>query len=104
MPEPPEDQPGQMHFWKQRGLGFMLTLEGIKPGKNKLKAIQNEKALNDVKTIRSFMGLGNFFRTHIKIFAVVAKPLFKLIWKNTKGAPCQNRPWTLSLTYEINWF
>jgi hypothetical protein len=50
-------------------LGFTLTPAGIKPGKNKVKAIKNAKPPTDVKTIRSFVGLCNFFRTHIKIFA-----------------------------------
>jgi hypothetical protein len=35
----------------------------------------------DVKTIRSFVGLCNFFRTHIKNFAIIAAPLFKLTRK-----------------------
>jgi hypothetical protein len=47
-------------------LGFTLTPEGIKPGENKLKAIKDAKPPTDVKTIRSFVGLCNFFRTHIK--------------------------------------
>jgi hypothetical protein len=59
-------------------LGFTLTLAGIKPGKNKLKAIKNAKPPSDVKTIRSFVGLCNFFRTHIKNFVINAAPLFKL--------------------------
>ena len=42
-------------------LGFTLTPEGIKPGKNKLKAIKDAKPPTDVKTIRSFVGLCNFF-------------------------------------------
>jgi hypothetical protein len=37
-------------------LGFTLTLEGIKPRKNKLKAIQGAKAPNDIKMICSFVG------------------------------------------------
>jgi hypothetical protein len=53
-------------------LGFTLTPEGIKPIKNKLRAIQTAKPPNDVKTIRSFVGLCNFFRMHIKDFAVIA--------------------------------
>jgi hypothetical protein len=38
-------------------LGFTLTPEGIKPGKNKLKAIKDAKLPTDVKTICSFVGL-----------------------------------------------
>jgi hypothetical protein len=70
-------------------LGFTLTPEGIKPSKNKLKAIETAKTPADVKTIRSFVGLCNFFRTHIKNFAIVAAPLFKLTRKDSgyKGGP-----------------
>jgi len=53
-------------------LGFTLTPEGIKPGKNKLKAIKEAKLPTDIKTIRSFVGLCNFFYTHIKNFAIIA--------------------------------
>jgi hypothetical protein len=70
-------------------LGFTLTPEGIKPGKNKLKAIKDAKPPTDVKTIRSFVGLCNFFRTHLKNFAIIATPLFKLTRKDSgyKGSP-----------------
>jgi hypothetical protein len=64
-------------------LFFTLTPEGIKLGKNKLKAIQTAKAPNDVKTIHSFVGLCNFFRMHIKDFAVIAALLFKLTQKDS---------------------
>jgi hypothetical protein len=59
-------------------LGFTLTPEGIKPGKAKLKTIQNAAPPDDVKGIRSFMGLCNFFRHHIQDFAIIPAPLFKL--------------------------
>jgi len=42
-------------------LGFMLTPEGIKPGRNKLQAIQDAQPPN-IKMVRSFVGLCNFFR------------------------------------------
>jgi Reverse transcriptase (RNA-dependent DNA polymerase) len=48
-------------------LGFTLTPEGIKLGKNKLKAIKDAKPPTDIKTIRLFAGLCNFFRTHIRL-------------------------------------
>jgi len=59
-------------------LGFTLT-----PGKDKLKAIKDAKLPTDVKTIRSFVGLCNFFRTHIKNFTIIAPPLFKLTRKDS---------------------
>jgi RNase H-like domain found in reverse transcriptase/Reverse transcriptase (RNA-dependent DNA polymerase) len=64
-------------------LGFTLTPEGIKPGKNKLKAIKDAKPPMDIKTIRSYLGLCNFFRTHIKDFELIAAPLFKLTRKDS---------------------
>jgi hypothetical protein len=70
-------------------LGYTLTPEGIKPGKNKLKAIKDAKPPTDLKTICSFVGLCNFFRTHIKNFAIIAAPLFCLTRKDSgyKGGP-----------------
>jgi hypothetical protein len=70
-------------------LGFTPTPEGMKQGKNILKAIQTAKAPADVKTIRSFVGLCNFFWTHIKDFTVIAAPLFRLTRKDSgyKGGP-----------------
>jgi hypothetical protein len=59
-------------------LGFTLTPDGIKPGEAKLKAIERATPPGDVKAIRSFKGLCNFFRNHIQAFAITAAPLFKL--------------------------
>jgi RNase H-like domain found in reverse transcriptase/Integrase zinc binding domain len=83
--ESPQDQPGEMRIWQQGSLlpGFTLTPDGIKPGKKKLKAIKDAKQPTDIKTIRSFVGLCKFFRTHIKDFALIAAPLFKLTRKDS---------------------
>jgi Reverse transcriptase (RNA-dependent DNA polymerase) len=62
-------------------LRFTLTPDGIKPGKNKLKTIKDAKLTSDIKTIRSFVGLCNFFLTHIKDFALIAAPHFQLTGK-----------------------
>jgi hypothetical protein len=56
----------------------MLTPEGIKPGRNKLQAIRDAQPPTNIKMVRSFVGLCNFFRTHIKDFAIIATPLFKV--------------------------
>jgi hypothetical protein len=50
-------------------LGFRLTPQGIKPGKDKLKAVEKAKIPATREEIKSFLGLCNFFRTHIKNFA-----------------------------------
>ncbi len=63
-------------------LRFTLTPLGIKPGKAKLKAIKSSEAPNDIKSIRSFVGLCNFFRNHIQNFAITSSPLFKLIYQD----------------------
>jgi hypothetical protein len=59
-------------------LGCTLTPEGIELGEAKLKTIRNAAPPDDIKGIRSFMGLCNFFRHPIQDFAIIAAPLFKL--------------------------
>jgi hypothetical protein len=57
--------------------------------KKQAESHKNAKPPKDVKTIRSFVGLCNIFRMHIKHFAIIAAPLFKLTQKNSgyKGRP-----------------
>jgi hypothetical protein len=61
-------------------LGFTLTPEGIKPRRNKLQAI---KPPTTIKMLRSFVGLCNFFRAHIKDVATIPAPLFKVTRKDS---------------------
>jgi hypothetical protein len=64
-------------------LGFMLTPEGIKPGQNKVQAIRDAQPPTNIKMVRSFVGLCNFYQMHIKDFAIIAAPLFKVTRKDS---------------------
>ncbi len=70
-------------------LGFRLTKDGIKPGTDKLKAVRDTQPPSSVSEIRQFLGLCNFFRTHVKNFAQITAPLTKLTRKDCewKGGP-----------------
>ena len=64
-------------------LGFHLTEEGIKPGTDKLKAVALTEPPKNVHEIRQFLGLCNFFRTHVRNFAQVSSPLTALTRKDS---------------------
>ena len=64
-------------------LGFHLTETGIKPGIDKLKAVKETPPPKNVHEIRQFLGLCNFFRTHVRNFAQVSAPLTALTKKDS---------------------
>jgi transposase InsO family protein len=64
-------------------LGFQLTEEGIKPGTDKLKAVALAAPPSSVREVRQFLGLCNFFRTHVKNFAQISAPLTALTRKDS---------------------
>ena len=73
-------------------LGFRLTPDGILSGADKLKAVRDSKPPTSVHEVRQFMGLCNFFRSHVKNFAQIGSPLHKLTseemhWKGGQLPP-----------------
>ena len=50
-------------------LGFRLTEEGVKPGSDKLKAVEKASPPENFLGVPQFLGLCNFFRTHVRNFA-----------------------------------
>ena len=57
--------------------------QGVLPGKDKLAAVSQVKLPKDVHQIRQFLGLVNFFRTHVQNFSMIASPLTQLTRKDT---------------------
>ena len=64
-------------------LGFRLTEEGVKPGADKLKAVEQAPPPSNVHEVRQFLGLCNFFRTHVRNFAQITAPLTSLTRKDS---------------------
>jgi hypothetical protein len=59
-------------------LGFIITTEGIEVDPEKVAAVVNWKAPQNVRGIQSFLGFCNFYRRFIQDYGKIAKPLVHL--------------------------
>ena len=64
-------------------LGVALAPQIIAPGKHKLQYIPRAMTPTSFKMVHSFVGLCNFFHTHIKNFHLLVDPLNKHQCKNS---------------------
>lgn len=76
--------PKKCEFAKQEleYLGHIVTPQGIKPCPNKIKAVQEFPKPRNLKQLKSFLGLANYYRRFIKDFAKIAYPLHRLTKKS----------------------
>ncbi|CAH2207715.1 jg2951, partial [Pararge aegeria aegeria] len=65
-------------------LGFEVCENGIRPGKNKIAAVENFPVPTDQHKLRQFLGLASFFRRFIRGFSMIAQPLTRLLKKDVK--------------------
>ena len=63
-------------------LGHTLTSDGVKPNSNKIKAVLEYPRPTSAKEIKSFIGLVNYYRRHLKNLAAIARPLTALTRKD----------------------
>ena len=63
---------------KIKFLGHIISAEGIYPDPKKSEAVRNFGTPTDKKSVRSFLGLTNFFRRFIENYSVIAYPLTEL--------------------------
>ncbi|WVZ87893.1 hypothetical protein U9M48_034468 [Paspalum notatum var. saurae] len=73
-------------FWIEevKFLGHVISNEGIAVDQSKVSEVQNWKIPEDVKGIRSFLGLAGYYRRFIEGFSKIAKPMTALLEKNIK--------------------
>lgn len=74
------------HFLMQsiNYLGFEISEAGIRPGRNKIEAVEKFPKPTDQHKVRQFVGLASFFRRFIKGFSAIAKPLTRLLKKDAR--------------------
>ncbi|WVZ48686.1 hypothetical protein U9M48_000105 [Paspalum notatum var. saurae] len=73
-------------FWIEevKFLGHVVSNGGIAVDQSKVSEVQNWKIPEDVKGIRSFLGLAGYYRRFIEGFSKIAKPMTALLEKNIK--------------------
>ena len=65
-------------------LGHVVSPEGIALDADKISAVKEFPRPHNIKTVRSFLGLANYYRRFIKYFSKIAAPLNKLLRKDQK--------------------
>jgi len=63
-------------------LGYEISHKGISPNPDNVNAIHSFSIPKNLKEVHSFLGLASYFRRFVKIFSIIAKPLYDLIKKN----------------------
>ena len=79
-------KPSKYHFVKPQVeyLGHIVSAEGLRPNPAKISAVKEFPIPKNVKDLRAFLGLCNYYRRFVKGFALIASPLNKLTSKNAK--------------------
>jgi len=77
----------EKYIWKIREVGFLGVVigpNGIEIEKKKMDGVLSWPEPKNVKDIRKFLGLANYYRRFIKNFAQVARPMNVLTRKDIK--------------------
>ena len=65
-------------------LGYKITAQGLQPTLDKVKAVQNAPAPQDVSQLKSFIGLVNYYGKFLPDLPSLLAPLYRLFQKGMK--------------------
>ena len=65
-------------------LGHLVSKHGVRPNPAKITAVTEFPVPTNVKGVRSFLGLANYYRRFVKDFARIASPLNQLLRKDVR--------------------
>jgi hypothetical protein len=68
-------------------VGHVLDAEGITFSKIKFASVVDFIKPSNLKELRSFVGLVNYFRDHIQGHSIITQPLHKMIMEGDQGRP-----------------
>ena len=77
----------EKYVWKVRKIGFLGVVigpNGIEMEEEKVDGVLSWPEPKNVKDVRKFLGLANYYRRFIKDFAQVARPINMLTRKDVK--------------------
>ena len=64
-------------------LGYIVSRSGISTDPRKIAAVKEYPTPQDMKALKSFLGLTSYYRRFVPLFSSVAKPLYALTRKET---------------------
>jgi hypothetical protein len=74
----------EFHTTETEYLGYIITPDGLRMDKEKIRTIEEWKEPTTVKGIQSFLGFANFYRRFIKDYSKITAPLTRLTRKETQ--------------------
>ena len=80
-------KPEKCHFARKkiRYLGHIVSSKGVQADPDNLKAITSYPAPHDIKELRQFLGLSNYYRRFFEHYSGITEPLHKLTRKSGAG-------------------